>query len=120
MTFEDRTLRNHILRVHKEKIQSIASVVDDEDHDFDTYREALAVKERQGVPAVGPAEDRRAFDTSLAVYNDQSIHALICMCCGRICLQTAKPRSSIEYKTGKWLLGLPAGRSLANAEARIA
>ena len=93
---------------------------DSEDQIYDTYREALAVKERQGVPSVGPAVDRRAFDTTLAVYNDKSIQALICMCCARICLQTAKQRSSIEYKTGKWLLALPAGRSLANAEARIA
>ena len=40
---------------------------------YDTYREALAVKERQGVPAVAPAVDRQAFDTTLAVYNDKSI-----------------------------------------------
>ena len=93
---------------------------DDEDNIYDTYREALAVKEREGVPAVGPAVDRRAFDATLAVYNDQSIQSLICMCCARICLQTAGPRSSIEYQTRMWFLRLPAGRSLANAEARIA
>ena len=91
-----------------------------EDKLYDTYREALAVKERQGVPAVGPAVDRRAFDTTLVVHNDKSIQALICMCCARVCLQTAGPRSSIEYKRGKWFLRLPAGRPLSNAEAKTA
>ena len=31
VTFEDRTLRYHILRVHKEEIQHVASVADDEE-----------------------------------------------------------------------------------------
>ena len=61
--------------------------------------------------AVGAAVDRRAFDATLAVFYDQSIQALICMCCARICLQTAGPRSSIEYKDGWWFLKLPTGRS---------
>ena len=95
-------------------------MADDDNMIHETYREALAVQERKGVSAVGPSVDRRAFDTTLAVYNDQSIQAFICMCCGRICLQTAKPRSSRDYKTGKWLLALPAGHSFTNAEARIA
>ena len=96
------------------------AVEDDEEKVYDIYREALAVKERKGFLAVGPSVDRRVFDTTLAVYNDQSIQALICMSCASVCLQIAKPRSSIEYQTSKWFLALPAGRSLANAEARIA
>ena len=81
----------------------------DEDLIYDTYREALAVQERKHIPAVGPCVDRRAFEATLAVYNDQKIQPLICMCCARICLQTAGPRSSIEYKPGSWFLNLPTG-----------
>ena len=81
----------------------------EDDYILETYKEALAVKERQGVPAVGSAVDRRAFDTTLAVYNDKSIQALICMCCARICLQTAGPRSSMDYKEGQWPVSLPEG-----------
>ena len=56
----------------------------EEENIYDIYREALAVQERKGVPAVGAAVDRRAFDATLAAYNDQSIQSLICMCCAWI------------------------------------
>ena len=87
-------LRAHILHEHKKAIQKAAQVEDDEDLIYDIYREALAIQERKRVPAVGPAVDRRAFDATLAVYNDQRIQALICCCCARICLQTARRSSS--------------------------
>ena len=86
-----------------------AGAEDDEDQIYDTYREALAVQERMNVPAVGPCVGRGAFEATLVVYNDKNIQALICMCCARICLQTAGPRSSINYREGNWFLGLPAG-----------
>ena len=105
--FWGRTLRCHILRKHKDDIQNIALV--DDEYIWDTYKEALAVQERQGVPAVGPAVDRRAFDTTLEVYNDSCIQALLCMCCARICFQTAGPRSASNYQEGKRLLQLPVG-----------
>ena len=109
VSFEDRTLREHILAKHKQAIMNAAGVEDDADLIYDTYREALAVQERNNVQAVGPCVDRRAFEATLDVYNDKNIQALICMCCARICLQTAGPRSSIEYKKGIWFLKLPAG-----------
>ena len=109
MGFGERQLREHILLHHSKDILNAAGVKDDEDEIYDTYREALAVQERKNVPAVGPCVDRGAFEATLAVYNDERIQALICMCCARICLQTAGPRSSIEYKPVIWFLQLPAG-----------
>ena len=109
VAFEDRTLRKHILARHKKDILDAAGVEDDEDQIYDTYREAFAVQARKNLPAVGPCVDRGAFDATLAVYNDEKIQALICMCCARICLQTAGPRSSINYKKGSWFLRVPAG-----------
>ena len=107
---EDETLRDHILAERGQEIMQAIAGEHEEENIYDIYREALAVQERKGVPAVGAAVDRRAFDATLAVFNDQSIQALICMCCARICVQTAGPQSSIDYQTGKWLLSLPAGR----------
>ena len=100
MDFGERQLREHILVHHSKDILDAAG---------DTYREALAVQERKNVSAAGPCVDRGAFEATLAVYNDEKIQALICMCCARICLQTAGPRSSIDYKKGSWFLRLPAG-----------
>ena len=57
---------------------------DDKDMMYDIYREALAEQDRKGMLAVGAAVDRRAFEATLVVYNDQSIQSLICMCCARI------------------------------------
>ena len=73
------------------------------------YREALAVQERRAVPAVGPAVDRRAFEATLERYNDDSIQALICFVCARICLKTGASHSEMDYRPGSWLVGLPAG-----------
>ena len=109
VAFGDRTLREHILAKRKKQILDEAGVEDDADQIYDTYREALAVQERKNVPAVGPCVDRRAFEATLAVYNGERVQAVICMCCARICLQTAGPRSSIGYLPGSWFLKLPAG-----------
>ena len=109
VSFEDRTLREHILAEHKVAIMNAAGVEDDADLIYDTYREALAVQERNNIPAVGPCVDRGAFEATLVVYNDEKIQTLTCMCCARICLQTAGPRSSIKHKTGIWFLELRAG-----------
>ena len=105
-------LRPHILTVHKQAILNAAGVEEDtDDNVYDLYREALAVQDRTNVPAVGPAVDRRAFDATLAVYNDEKIQALICAVCARICVQTAGPRSDIAYQNGVWFLKLPPGES---------
>ena len=73
------------------------------------YLEALACNERRGVPAVGAAIDRRAFEATLDLYNDESIQSLICFVCVRICLRTNRARLDIEFKTGEWLRSPPAG-----------
>lgn len=107
VSLEELTLREHQLGTkHKLDIMTAAGVEDDEDLIYDIYREALAVQERKGVPAVSPAVDRRAFDATLAVYKDESIQALICCCCAWICVQTACS-SSIERKKVTCFLTLP-------------
>ena len=106
--FWDRVLKAHIVRQHKDEIQDVAFVEEDDDL-WDVYKEALAVQERSRVPVVGAAVDRRAFETTLEVYNDDSIRSLICFVCARVCLQTGGAHSAINYRRGSWLLGLPPG-----------
>ena len=73
------------------------------------YKEGLAVQERRRVPVVGAAVDRRAFEKTLEVYNDDSIRSLICFVCARVCLHTGGAHSAINYRPGEWLLTLPTG-----------
>ena len=106
--FWDRVLKAHILRQHKDQIQDVAFVEEDDDV-WEVYKEGLAVQERRRVPVVGAAVDRRAFETTLEVYNDDSIRSLICFVCARVCLHTGGAHSAISYRRGKWLLTLPTG-----------
>ncbi|MDA8609317.1 hypothetical protein N9L19_00220 [bacterium] len=82
----DRVLKAHSLRVHKEEIQNIALV--EEYFVWDVYTAALAVQERRSVPVVGAAVDRRSSQSTLEVYKDDRIKALICFCCAQVCLNS--------------------------------
>jgi len=112
--FWDRVLKAHILRQHKDLIQDVALAEEDDDV-WEVYKEGLAVQERRRVPVVGAAVDRRAFETTLEVYNDETIRSLICFVCARVCLHTAGAHSTITYKGGAWLLTLPRGTETSKA-----
>ena len=103
----DRRLRDHVLQKHQ---QQLLDAIDDPDEDYwDLYKQALAIKERQCIPVTGVSVDRRAFEYTLQVYNDETIRSLICCACARIRVDTGGPRSDIEFKRGGWLLSLPKG-----------
>ena len=116
--FWDRVLKEHIVRQHKDAIREVALVEEDADV-WDVYKEALAVQERQRVPVVGAAVDRRAFQTTLEVYKDDSIRSLICFVCARVCLNTGGSHSEFNYRPGSWLLGLPPGSSEKSRGKRV-
>ena len=73
------------------------------------YTQALAVQERLVFPQVGVPVDRRSFDYTMRVYNDERVRSLICCACACICLDTGGARSRIEFVTGGWLMELPEG-----------
>ena len=108
----DRQLRAHILAKRSAQIGSIANI--DESKFWDVYKQALAVRERQSIPVVGAAVDRRAFEHTLQVYNDDCVRSLICFVCARICLDSGCARSHIRYYDGAWLLQLPKGSPKKN------
>ena len=113
----DRELRQHVLSRHHEDI--VENVPEDlsgmisADTAWAIYKQALAVQERQGFPIVGVPVDRRSFEYTLRVYNDDRIRSLMCCACACICLDTGGARSRIEFVKGSWLLQLPNG-SLKN------
>ena len=102
-------VKAHLLKDHGRIIKAVAGVTDPEELVWDVYKEALSIKERQKMPTVGPAIDRRAFEHTTQRYNDDSIQSLICFCCARICLNTGGARSDIEFKKGGWILALKPG-----------
>ena len=109
----DRALRIHVQQTHNEQIRaylpndstmySMNALV------WDVYLEALSIKERSSIPLVGPSIDRRSFEQSMRVFNDERIGSLICLCCARIRLKTGGPRSDIKFVKGSWLLSRPVG-----------
>ena len=97
-----RRLREHVLQTHQ---QELLDIVGDLDQDYwDLYKQALAMKERQCIPVTGVSVDRRAFEYTLQVYNEQTVRSLICCACARIRVDTGGPRSDIEFKRGGWFL----------------
>lgn len=103
----DRQLRDHVLNTH---IHQIKDALNFQHGDlWDVYKQAISVKERENVPVVGPAIDRRSIDHTLCAYNDRNIKYLICFACARIRVTTPGARPQIEYVSGDWLLALPPG-----------
>ena len=109
----DALLRLHVETEHAAVINELADVNHVELPPacsvWDVYKEAIAVRERQKFPDVGVSTDRRTFDYTCAVLNDQTIKSLICFACARIVVATGGVRSQIEFKPASWLLRLPKG-----------
>ena len=81
-------LRQHVRETHADAISSVVAGKFQEkepleDRTWDVYNEAIAVREREAFPAVGCSVDRRAFEYTLEVFNDERIRSLICCVCVR-------------------------------------
>ena len=63
--------------------------------------------------------DRRAFEHTLQVYNDDCARSLICFVCARICLDSGCAHSHIRYYDGAWLLQLPRGSLKKNFSSAV-
>jgi len=114
----DTLLEWHIRKAHAEDISAVVAAsfeqkTPKEDRLWDVYNEAIAVRERETFPVSGCSVDRRAFEYTQQVFNDDSIRSLICCVCARILLDTGSIRSHIRFKKGTWFFQLPRG-SLKN------
>ena len=110
----DMMLQQHILEAHADIIdkciaESFSGKQPLQDRRLDVYNQAIAIQERQQFPTAGYSVDRRAFEYTQAVFNDESTRALICSCCACIKLDTGGKNSRIEFVRGGWFFKLPRG-----------
>ena len=70
---------------------------------MDLYEEAIATKEREHFPLVGPSVDRRSIQLLTQSYNDAEIMNLVCFVCGQSKTKTPGQHSEIERQTAGWL-----------------
>ena len=113
----DSELRKHVQEHHGRALYHVATTsgiaVEEIDRIgeaqlmWDLYKQALAVQERRGYPAVGVSVDRRAFEYTNRVYNDTRVRSLICFTGARICLDTGGVRSAIRFRSTSSYLSMP-------------
>ena len=103
----DQELRNHVSSVHGSMIRNVVGEIIESqkacEHEWDIYKEALAVQERCSIPVAGPSVERRVFEYMAHVYNDDRVRALICFACARVKVDAGRIRSAISFRTGRWL-----------------
>jgi len=73
---------------------------------MDLYEEAIAIRERDQIPLVGPSVDRRSIGLLTKDYNNKSVRSLICFVCGQIKPQTPGPNSLIALCGEAWFASL--------------
>ena len=73
-------LREHLIKNHWKVLDAIFPPGAVAEQIFDYYLEAVANKEQQNMPDVGPAIDRRTFRHIAKETAEDSVQALICMC----------------------------------------
>ncbi len=78
------------------------------------YKAALSAQERCSIPVAGASVDRRAFEYTGHVYNDECIRSLVCFACAQVKVDTGRIRSAIEFRSGRWLFSLPRGSLVKN------
>ena len=109
----DQQLRGHIAARHTEHIAPIVIPLlggaRAQELQWDLYKGALSFQERRQMPCVGPSVDRRVFEYTSHVYNDQCIRSLICFACAQVHVDTGQLRSAIKFVSGTWFFGLPPG-----------
>ena len=74
-------LREHLIQNHCKVLDAICPPGAVAEQSFDYYLEAVAHKEQQKMPDVCPAIDRRTFRQIATETTEDSVQALICMCC---------------------------------------
>ena len=77
-------LPEHLVQVHGKELDAALPAGAVSERSFDYYLEAIAHKEQQKMPDVGPAIDRRTFRQVAQESTEDSVQALICMCCAQI------------------------------------
>ena len=70
---------------------------------WDVYKGALSAQGSRCFPIAGFSVERRVFEYTAHVYNDERIRSLICFACAQIKVDTGRIRSAIDFRSGRWL-----------------
>ena len=77
----DKTVENHVRESHFAAMQLPQSCSGDL---MAYYCGAIAQKEQEGMPIIGPSVDRRTFKLLHQVYNSATVGSLVCFVCAQI------------------------------------
>ena len=77
-------LREHLIQSHAKVLDAILPPGAVAEHSYDYYLEAIAYKEQQKMPDMGPAIDRRTFRHIAQQTNEDAVQGLICLCCAQV------------------------------------
>ena len=106
-------VREHIVQVHGKEFDAALPAGAVSETSFDYYLEAIAYKEQQKMPDVGPAIDRRTFRQVAQESIEDSMQALICMCCAQIRRTCNSARAETGRIQAKEYFGTLSGVSFA-------
>ena len=79
------------------------------------YTEAIAIKERLGIPVVGASIDRRTYEHLVQRYNDAKICSRICFLCARVHTDSGSKQSDIRLWEAEWFFQQWPVRTLKHA-----
>ena len=119
----DQLLRAHVLASHGQLIRTLAT--DAVGHgqacadSWDLYKAACSVRARDTIPIVGASTERRVFEYTAHVFNDQRIKSLMCFACPQIKVDMGGIRSDIEFRNARWLFTLPKGSFTKNFSSAV-
>ena len=77
-------LREHIVQCHADELCETCTAGAVREDSYDYYLEAIAIREQQSMPTVGPSVDRRTFAHVALDMSEDAVQSLICMCCAQI------------------------------------
>ena len=106
-------LRQHVIQNHCKVLEAICPPGAVAQQSFDYYFEAVAYKEQQKMPDVGPAIDRRTFRQIAQETTEESVQALICMCCAQVRRTCNSVNADIGRITSNEYFGKLSGQTFA-------
>ena len=98
---DSKCLRQHLVDEHAELFAQACGSVASRFDSYSYYQEALAVREQETIPKVGPSIDRRTFHYVTADMSEAATQSLVCTCCAR---------TSVTFNGRTHIAMIPAGQ----------
>ena len=103
---DERCLRQHIVEAHSDILFRTCGLRASIRNSYSYYLEAIAFREQQTMPQLGPSIDRRTFNHVQIDMDEASIKGMVCMCCARIATSLDGKSNIGHVKAGEYFNGL--------------